>query len=238
MSGSTRRSNTSPPPRNGPKRRERRLAALVAGRGRGDVRYVAVHGQGQRRLPRRQLPGHPVGWLGRAVEDGRPAEGLQLGSTTTAASSRPPPPRRLHGRGAGDPAGRLLALVSDRQRAGERRHSTSPERFASRREQGSRRRARQFCQPRRPLLRARFDGRVPGEGERPASASTRCPHEIWHATSRDGCGRHHEALEFRRRPPRRRAPSGRARTRTCSRPPPGPRSIPIPRAPRSSSAPR
>ncbi len=46
-------------------------------KGADDVTLRRVHGQGQRRLPHRQLPRHHPG-LGRAVEAGRHAQGLQL----------------------------------------------------------------------------------------------------------------------------------------------------------------
>ena len=63
------------------------------GRGRGRRPLRRVHGQGQRRLPHGELPRDHPG-LGRAVEDGRRAEGVQLAELVRRASS---PPRSKRG---------------------------------------------------------------------------------------------------------------------------------------------
>ena len=61
--------------------------------------YVAVHGQGQRRLPHRELSGDPLRQR-RAVEARRPAEGVQLGHLVRRQVLDLRAARRLHGPGA------------------------------------------------------------------------------------------------------------------------------------------
>ena len=89
-----------------------RLGTLVAHRqGRRRRALRPVHGQGQRALPHALLPGHDHG-LGRAVEAGRLHQELQLPQLRRRPVLHLAGPRRVHGPGAGDPAGRLLALVA------------------------------------------------------------------------------------------------------------------------------
>ena len=81
-----------------------RLAALVAHRrGRGGRALRAVHGQGQRALPHPELPGDDPR-VGRAVEARRLHQVLQLPQLRRRQVLDQPGARRVHGRGAGDPA--------------------------------------------------------------------------------------------------------------------------------------
>ena len=123
-SGSTRRSTTSAPRSNGARRRPGRDWRDWWQSG-DDVTLHAVHGQGQRALPHRELPRDAAG-IGPAVEARRHHQGLQLADLRRRQVLHQRRPRHLHGPGARPAAGRLLALVAGRQRAGDGRLRLHP----------------------------------------------------------------------------------------------------------------
>uniref|UniRef100_A0A0N4Z7G7 DUF222 domain-containing protein n=1 Tax=Parastrongyloides trichosuri TaxID=131310 RepID=A0A0N4Z7G7_PARTI len=144
-------------------RQDRRGLALVvaSGRGRRGRALRPVHGQGQRRLPHRQLPGDHSG-LRRAVEDGGPAEGLQLAELVRRKVLDQHGSGRLHGSGAGAAARRLLALAPDSLWAGTFRRGLHLGAVPVDDEQGPGRRAGQLRQPHRQVHRVQVRRRPAG----------------------------------------------------------------------------
>ena len=120
-----------------------------------DVRYVEFMGKDN-------VPFHTVGFPVTILGSGEPwklvdrAEGLQLPQLRRRQVFDERQARRVHGHGAGDSAGRLLALLPDGECAGELGFELHLAAFRGRGEQGSRRRARQFCQSPDPVHRLAF----------------------------------------------------------------------------------
>ncbi|MEJ0041461.1 MAG: class I tRNA ligase family protein [Rhizomicrobium sp.] len=83
-----------------------------------DVSYVEFMGKDNVPFHSHHLPRDDHGHR-RAVAQGRPAEGVQLHQLRRRQVLDLGQARHLHGYGAGDPAGRLLALLPDGERAGE-----------------------------------------------------------------------------------------------------------------------
>ena len=170
-----------------------RLARLVVAGGRRPLHPVPR--QGQRAVPHRELPGDALGsgepWKIVDVIKGFNWLTYEGGKFSTSAA------RHLHRRGAGGVAGRLLALVADRQRAGERRHRLhASRRFAADVNKDLADVFGNFVNRIAALHRTGFDGRVPA-GRRAGRARARS----WRPRSTQRVARlrgHHEALEFRR----------------------------------------
>ena len=157
-SGSTPRSSTSAPPPNGPTPTASATPAGSAGgatdKGAADVRYVQFMGKDNVPFHTLSLPRHHPR-LRRAVEARRLHQVLQLPQLRGRQVLDQRGPRRLHGPGARDPAGRLLALVADGQRARGLGFELHLGELPGRGEQGPRRRARQLRQPRHQVRRRR-----------------------------------------------------------------------------------
>ncbi len=129
-----------------------------------DVRYVEFMGKDN-------VPFHTVSFPATIMGSGEPwklvdhLKGFSTGSTTTAASSRPARSAASSWTRRWRIPGGLLALLPDRQRAGDRRRLVHLQRLRRGVQQGPGRRARQFRQPHAAFCSARFGDAVPAGGE-------------------------------------------------------------------------